>query len=202
MGLTIHGVGAHGASPIRGWTILAGAHFVTAVQSILSRNLCPHDQAVVSVTSFQAGQTVNVIPETAELLGTVRHYTPEVRELVTRRLREIVAGTEATFGVRCRFSLDPVVPACRNHPEPLEALRNAAGRVLGRQRLTNMRPSLGAEDFGLYTERVPGAIFHLGCANQDLGIVHKLHSPHFDLDEAALPLGVEIFLAAIQDYLG
>jgi len=198
----IQGRGAHGASPhLACDPVLAGAHLVTALQSVISRDLDPTDSGVVSVGIFQAGSAANVIPDSARIEGTVRSFKDEVRELIKRRIGELAHGLEAGFGVNCDYRFKDGVPPCRNDETVSRDLYRASARVLEEKDLFWLEPKTGAEDFALFTQRVSGAIMRLGCSNPERGITHPLHSPHFDIDEAVLPIGVEVFTQAVLDYL-
>jgi len=191
--LIIQGKGVHGAYPHEGIDpILAGSHFVTAVQSIVSRNVGPIDSAVVTVGQFQAGTAPNIIPDQVLLTGTVRTFKPEVRDRIIGRLTEIASGLEKSFGVRSDYRFREGVPVCTN---------DAAAEVLGRENVHYMIPQMGGEDFGLFTQKTPGTFMRIGVKNPEKGIVHKGHSPHFDVDEASLVAGVEVFTEAIRAYL-
>jgi len=200
--LSITGRGAHGAKPHFSIDpILAGAHFVTAVHSIVSRNLDPTQTAVISIGQFTAGSTANVIPESAYLQGTIRTFSEPVRETIIRRLKELAASLEPGFGVQAELDYQEGVPACVNDPAVSQALYDASVKVIGEQNVFWLNPQTGGEDFALFVQRCPGSIMRIGCANPEAGIDKPLHSPHFDMDEEALVVGVEIFKQAMRDYL-
>jgi amidohydrolase len=195
--------GVHGSSPEKGRDpIVAGAALIQAAQTIVSRNLDPTDAGVVSFGEFQAGSAPNVIPPTARISGTIRSFKPEVRETLIRRLQELCRGMGEALGVTMTFTLKEGVPACRNAPEVSEAFFDSAARVLGESNLRWLEPKCGGEDFAFMARQAPGAIIRLGCRGASQGFIHPLHSPLFDMDEAVLPLGVEIFCRAVEDYLG
>lgn len=197
--LDIQGRGGHGARPEECIDpLVAGAHFVTQAQSIVSRNIHPTDSAVVTVGRFSAGDAANVIPDTAHLQGSIRALTDGARETVIRRLGELAAALEPAFGVTCRFALHPGVPVLRNHPPSAALLLSAARAVLGSRHAAYLPPIMASEDFSFFTEQRPGAIMRLGCANPARGPVHMLHSPRFDIDEAVLGIGVDIFFEAVR----
>jgi amidohydrolase len=200
--LTIVGKGVHGARPHDGIDpIVAGAHFVSALQSIVGRNVDPLDSAVISVGQFQAGTAPNIIPNEALLTGTVRTFKTEVRDLVMGRLQALAESLGGAFQVKADYRFLPGVPSTINDEAVAADLHAAAVGVLGPENVTYLRPKMGGEDFGLFTQQVPGAFMRLGCANAERGITHKGHSPYFDVDERALPIGVEIMAAAIRTYL-
>jgi amidohydrolase len=200
--LIIQGKGIHGAYPHNGIDpIVAGAHFVTALQSIVGRNVDPLDAAVISVGQFTAGTAPNIIPDQALLRGTVRTFTLEVRALVRERLQDMAESLQKSFRVAVDYRFIPGVPSTINDETVAADLYAAAVSVLGAENVGYLTPKMGGEDFGLFTQVVPGAFMRLGCANEARGITAKGHSPHFDVDETSLPIGVEIMVEAIRAYL-
>ncbi len=201
--LEILGKGSHGGRPEEGIDpIVAGSYFVTHVQSILGRNIKPTEAAVISVGKFRAGDVGNVIPEKAQLEGTIRTLSEVTRKTVFQRLQEIVSALEKTFLVTCRFNLHEGIPPCVNDDEVAAFLYQVSESVLGPDKVEYLPPIMGAEDFGFFTRECPGAIMRLGCSNKEKGLVYPLHSPHFDIDEEVLEIGVAIFYEAIERYLG
>ena len=201
--LAIKGKGVHGAYPHSGIDpIVAGAHFVSSVQTIVGRNIDPTDSAVVTVGQFQAGTAPNIIPEQALLTGTVRAFKDEVREMIMLRLTEIAESLEKAFKVEVDYEYIEGVPIVTNDKTVTAEFFETAVKILGEENVYYMEPQMGGEDFGLYTQRVPGTFMRIGCRNPEKGIVHKGHSPYFDVDEASLAIGVEIFTEAVRAYLG
>jgi len=201
--IDVQGRGVHGASPEKGRDpIVAGAALVQAAQTIVSRNLDPIDVGVISFGEFHAGSAPNVIPPAARICGTIRSFKPEVRDTLIRRLQELSRGMGEALGVTMAFTLTEGVPACRNDPKVSEAFFASAARVVGEGNLRWLEPKCGGEDFAFMARQAPGAIIRLGCRGASQGFIHPLHSPLFDMDEAVLPLGVEIFCRAVEDYLG
>jgi amidohydrolase len=201
--IEVQGRGVHGSSPEKGRDpIVAGATLVQAAQTIVSRNLDPTDVGVISFGEFLAGSAPNVIPPVARLSGTIRSFKPEVRDTLIRRLQELSRGFGEALGVTMTFTLKEGVPACRNDPEVSAAFCDSAARVVGEGNLRWLEPKCGGEDFAFMAAKAPGAIIRLGCRDASGRFIHPLHSPHFDMDEAVLPLGVEIFCRAVKDYLG
>ena len=200
--LVIQGKGVHGALPNEGIDpIVAGAHFVAALQTVVARDVDPLEAAVISVGQFSAGTAPNIIPGTARLAGTVRTFKTEVRDLVMRRLQGMAESLRASFRVEVDYRFIPGVSSVRNDEMVTADLYQAAVKVLGPENVTYLSPKMGGEDFGLFTERVPGAFMRLGSANPARGLVHKGHSPHFDVDEQSLPIGVEVITQAVRAYL-
>jgi len=200
--LVVKGRGAHGGRPHQGLDpIVAGAHFVTALQSVVGRNIDPLQAAVITVGRFWAGQAVNVIPEEAELGGTIRALKQPVRERLWQRIGEIARGIEQTFQVSCELTMVEGYPPCVNDEEVSSFLYEVSAEVLGPDKVEYMPPSTGAEDFAYFALERPGAMMRLGCGNEARGLTHPLHSPYFDLDEEVLSIGVQIFSRAVQRFL-
>ena len=197
--LCIKGKGAHGARPSEGIDpIVAGAYFITAVQSIISRNVPPTDTAVITVGRFAAGSAPNVIPEEARLEGTIRAFRAEIRDQVIERLREIILGIEGSFGVSCSFDFHEGMPACINDEHVSGFLYDVASHMLGSEKVKYLPPVTGSEDFALFALERPSALIRLGCGNAEKGLVAPLHSPRFDVDEGVLMIGVRVFVEAIR----
>ena len=200
--LNITGRGTHGARPEDGNDpIVAGAHFVTTIQSIVARNIKPTDAAVVTVGKFTSGDVSNVIPETAQLQGSIRALSAEVRQQLIERLQEIAAGLGKTFGVDSQFILHEGVPPLENDIEVADFLFEISKDVLGEENVSYRPPAMGSEDFSYFTEERPSAIMRLGCSNSEKDLVRSLHSPYFDIDEKVLEVSVAIFTEAIVRYL-
>ena len=200
--LTITGKGGHGARPEECIDpIVAGAHFITQVQSIVSRNIKAQDAAVITVGKFTAGVASNVIPETAVLEGTLRALEKSVRTRLIERIKDLSEGIEKPFGVKTDFILHEGVPTGLNDATVSADLFKAAAKIVGEKNVAYIPPVMGAEDFAYFTQARPGAMVRLGCANKAKGIVFPLHSPRFDIDEKVLDIGVAIFYEAIKQYL-
>jgi len=200
--MTIHGKGGHGSRPdLAVDPILAGAHFVTSIQAIVSRNISPMETGVISVGKFQAGTASNIIPDQAMIEGTVRTFTTDNRELIMDRLAEAAKGLEKIFRVKTDYEFIDGVPSAYNDETVSADLFEAAVKFLGENHAVYLQPATGGEDFALYTQQVPGSFMRIGCTNSDKGINGPAHSPYFDLDEGALVVGVEIFTELIKAYL-
>jgi amidohydrolase len=200
--LTITGKGAHGGKPDEGIDpIVAGASFVMQIQSIIGRNIKPTDTAVITVGKFIGGDVPNAIPESVILDGTIRALSDETRAFLIQRLREVATGIEKTFRVTCDLDVQEGVPGCCNDEGVAESLLKASASVLGEENIFSLIASTGAEDFAYFSMACPSAIMRLGCSNESKGIVSPLHSPHFDIDETVLEIGVHIFVKAIVTFL-
>lgn len=202
--LSVTGKGAHGGRPNEGVDpIVAGAYFVTSLQSIVSRNVNPMESAVVTVGKFCAGRAGNVIPETAELEGTLRALSDGVRKTLIERLHELKEGMEKSFRVSAQLQFLDSVPVCINDRGVTEFVEEVASRLLGPENVLYLEPSMGAEDFALFAQRRPSSIIRLGCARKDgpRAAYTPLHSPRFDIDETCLGVGVQLFAECARRYL-
>ncbi len=159
------------------------------------------DCGVISAGVFQAGTASNVIPATARLKGTIRSHRVDVREMLFSRLQEIAAGLEPMFGVRAAIQFKEGVPPNVNNLEVSQFLAAAGEKVLGKENVLLLPPSMGGEDFALFTEQIPGAMIRIGSGNEAEGKNQPLHSPYFDIDERSLVHGVEVFVQAVKSYL-
>lgn len=196
--LTIIGTGSHGGRPHQGKDpVLAGAHWVTAVQSVASRAADPVDSAVVSVGSFIAGDAHNVIPAKAVLSGTTRAIGEGMVELIRKRMFQVTEAVATMFEVECELEFIDSFPPCINSRRVSRIMHEVAQEVLGRDRSEYMKPSTGAEDFAYFALERPSAIVRLGCGREGRPF-HPLHSPYFDIDERVLSEGVKLFTGAVR----
>ncbi|MFH1143431.1 MAG: M20 family metallopeptidase [Candidatus Eisenbacteria bacterium] len=199
----IRGKGGHGASPHEGIdSILAAAHLILALQSIVSRNVDPVQSAVISIGKIQGGTVMNALAEEVVLDGTQRAFTPEVRDLCTRRVKEVAAGIDATLGTRTAVEYVARYPALVNDPEMSRRAHEQVAAVLGPGRVITDFQIMGGEDMSFFLDMVPGCFLFLGSGNPAKGSDWPHHNPHFNLDEDALVLGVEILLRLTEGFVG
>ena len=193
--IEIEGRGAHAARPHESVdTIVVACAIVQAVQSIVARNVDPLDAAVVSITMIQAGFTDNVLPQTALLVGTARTLRPETRDLVERRLGEIVEGTAALHGARATLTYRRDYPVVVNHARETDFAAKVAAEVAGRDKVeTNMLPMMGGEDFAFMLEQRPGAFIFAG--NGDSA---GLHNPAYNFNDELIPAGVSYWARLVE----
>ena len=197
----IFGKGGHGAIPHQTVdTIAIGAQVVTALHTIVSRNVNPLDSAVISIGKFVAGNAFNVIAPRAEMWGTVRCFSKEMAEWLPRRIEQVVDGICQAHGATYAVDYHPLYPAVHNDAEIAELVKQSAIAVLGDAARTVPEMTMGGEDMSFFLEAVPGCYFFLGSANAEAGLNYPHHHPRFNFDEAALGIGVEIFLQAIERY--
>lgn len=193
--ITIEGKGGHAAIPNAGIDpVVAGSAVVMALQTIVSRNISPLDSAVITIGSFQAGTTHNVIPPVARLMGTVRTFTPEVRERVRERMDRIVSDVASGYGCRATVSWLEGTPAVNNDPAMADLMRQAAARI--DMPVLEPIPTMGGEDFAEYQRRVPGCFVWMGT-----GCPEGWHHPRFTVDESVIHRASALFAQAAVDAL-
>jgi len=190
--IRVTGKGGHGAIPDAAIDpIVAASAIVGALQTVVSRNTSPLESAVVSVCRLQAGATWNVIPDHAELEGTVRAFDYEVRRRIPERIRRVAEGVAAGFGASAELVWTEGQAFVNNDPALADLMARAA-EELG-LRVVEARPTTAGEDFSVYQERVPGCFIWMGTSGTE-----EWHHPKFTLDEDALPLGAALFARAAE----
>ena len=195
--IRIEGLGGHAARPHKCIdSVLVGAQLVTALQSIVSRTVDPLDSAVISVCEFHAGNARNVIPQIAELKGTVRTLMPEVRDLVERRVREVVAGVAQQTGATIDLVYERGYPVTVNHPEQTDIATRIASDVAGAANVHAVPPMMGAEDFAYMLEARPGAFIFVG--NGDSA---GLHHPAYNFNDEAIVYGTSYWVKLVENTL-
>jgi amidohydrolase len=200
--IVVHGRGGHGGLPQRAHDpIVAAAHLVTALQSIVSREVSPLSAAVVTLGSIHGGEAFNVIPDSVTLTGTIRTFDAALRGSMPERLQRIAGGIATALGCRAEVDVRAGNPAVVNDAGVAEIARRAAVRVVGEALVVSPEPTMGGEDMALYFERVPGCFVFVGSANPERGLSESHHSPRFDFDEDALLVGCEFLVQAAQEAL-
>ncbi|MBZ8132937.1 M20 aminoacylase family protein [Afifella sp. IM 167] len=191
----IEGKGGHAAKPHGGVDpVMVGSQIVNALQTIVSRNVDPLANAVVSVTTFHAGDAFNVTPQRAVLTGTARTLDEAMRDLVERRMGEIVAAIGSAFGATARFRYLRNYPVTANHPEQTDKAVAVAQAVVGEAHVDpDTVPMMGAEDFSFMLEARPGAFIFIG--NGDSA---GLHSPDYDFDDGAIAYGASYWGSLVE----
>jgi len=201
--IEITGKGGHGAHPYLAVDpVVVSAHIITAVQSIVSRNVNPLDSAVVSLCSMQAGDplAMSVIPPSATLVGTVRTFRAEVQDQVEARIKHLAQSVAEGFGASADVSYERVYPATVNsEAEALLAARVASDLVGTENMLSKLEPSMGAEDFSFMLEQCPGAYLRIGQGGAAGGCF--LHNTNYDFNDEILPLGAALLVELARTYL-
>jgi amidohydrolase len=195
---TITGKGGHAATPERTIDpVTVGALTVNALQTVVSRNVGARDTAVVSVGMLRSGDTFNVIPDTAELQGTIRTYDPDVRETVLRRVREIIEGTAAMMGAQAELELKALTPALVNDEEVTALVQDVIRELWGEDALNTTERTMGSEDAAFFLREVPGCYIFVGSGFADREPPPH-HNPRFDIDERALVNGTAVLVASLR----
>jgi hippurate hydrolase len=203
---TVRGRGGHASAPFLALDpITAAAELIIAMQLMVTRTVDALDPAVLTIARVTAGTTNNIIPETAELEGTLRTLSETVRADVQGRIRQVAAGIAAAHGVEIDVLIDPGFPVTINDPAFTDLVREVAGELAGSDATIEMdAPIMGAEDFSYVLQRVPGMMAFLGArpAGQDLATAPMNHSNVVVFDEAAMPLGAATYAAVALRHLG
>ena len=196
----IIGKGGHGSTPHKVVDpIFLSGHVILALHGIVSRQLNPYDPAVISIGSIQGGHTDTVIPEEVNLMGTIRFLTPEVQEKIHTEIKKALEITRS-LGGDYELAIIEGYPPMHNHPEIVELFKTVVSDLLGEDKIVPPDPSMGAEDFGYFLEKTPGAMFLLGCKIE--GDERRHHDPRFDIDEKCLPIGAAILVETALRLLG
>ncbi|WP_374325759.1 M20 aminoacylase family protein [Azonexus sp.] len=199
-GFEIHvrGHGCHAAMPHQGIdAIVTGAQLVQALQTVVSRTLHPCDAAVVSVTQFHAGEAWNIIPEEVVMRGTIRSFKPEVQESIERAIERLCSGIAAANGAQISVRFEHRYPPTVNSPAEAKFCQQVAAEVFGAERvLTDILPSMGAEDFAYMLREKPGCYVWLGNGPGTGGCT--LHNPHYDFNDQLLTLGVAYWAQLVR----
>ncbi|KAB3528820.1 M20 metallopeptidase family protein [Alkaliphilus serpentinus] len=192
IGIKVKGTSSHGAYPHGGHdSIVIAAHIISALQTIIARDVDPRDSAVISLGTISGGAQNNILAEMVEMGGTVRTINPTTREMVLKRVQEVVTGVATSLGGEGHLNIEEGYIALINHDPLVKLVEENSIEFLGKENTINIsKVSLGVEDFAYFTEALPGVFFVLGSGNPDKGIVHCGHTQHFDIDEDCLKIGV------------
>jgi amidohydrolase len=197
--IEITGKGGHGAHPYLAVDpVLVAAHIITAVQSIVSRNVRAIDSAVLSLCAMQAGDmgAFSVVPDKATLVGTVRSFRPEVQDLVEKRLHEVCSGVALGLGASVHVNYERIYPATINTPDEARFAADVAQKMVGHEHVDrSMDPSMGAEDFSFMLQVKPGAYLRLGQGGEGSCF---LHNTRYDFNDDVLPLGAALHAGLIE----
>jgi hippurate hydrolase len=196
--IDIEGRGGHAARPhLAVDAVVAGAAIITNIQSIVSRNVDPLKSAVISICMFQAGNTDNVLPQTVQLRGTARSFDPDIRNLIEKRLREVVEGTASALGAKATLTYTRNYPVLSNHPRETDFAASVAKEVAGDRHVdTDLPPMMGAEDFSFMLNARPGAFIWIG--NGDSA---GLHHPAYNFNDEAIPFGASYWVRLVEKAL-
>jgi amidohydrolase len=190
----IIGKGGHGSTPQKVIDpILISGHVILAIHNIISRRIWPFDPAVISIGSIHGGQVDNVIPEEVKLTGTIRFLTSKVQKQIRTEIQRAMEIAK-TLGGDYELEIVEGYPPMNNHPEVLEHLRTVITDLIGKDKIVDSEPDMGAEDFGFIIRDIPGAMFYLGCKIE--GDSRRHHDSKFDINEDCMPIGAAILSSA------
>ncbi len=191
--ISVKGKGGHAAAPnLTTDTLLVAAQMVVALQQVISRNRDPHQPSVLSITSIQGGHTTNVIPSEVKMMGTFRAMDEGWRFQAHELIRNIVEGIAQSMGAEVDLHIDVGYPSVYNNEGLHEKAKAVAKDYLGSARVEETELRMGAEDFGYYSQQIPGCFYRLGVMNKERGIVSGVHTPTFNIDESAIETGMAI----------
>ena len=200
----IFGKGGHGAIPHQTIdSVVVAAQIVTALQTIVARNVDPIDSAVVTVGELHAGTANNVIADTANMGGTVRYFNPDFAGFFHQRIEQIIAGICQSHGANYHLDYWSLYPPVINDRNMAELVESVAEKVVETPMgIVPECQTMGGEDMSLFLQEVPGCYFFLGSANPEKNLAYPHHHPRFDFDETVLQMGVEIFVRCVEKFFG
>jgi amidohydrolase len=200
--IMVKGVGGHAARPHMSVdSTVVASQILLLLQTIVSREIDPFEQAVITFGMLHAGAAANVIPDSAVLHGTVRTYAPAVRDHIEKRIKEIATGIGMAMRAEVQVAYLRGYPALHNDETMAEIVREAATVVLGAENVFQRKPGMGGEDMAFVAQKVPTCMFNLGIANPEQGKIFAPHHPRFDIDEDAMATGVKVMVASALKYL-
>ena len=189
--ITIKSKGGHAAAPhLTADTILIASHLIVALQQVISRNRNPHNPSVLSITSVQGGHTTNVIPSEVKLMGTFRAMDETWRFEAHKIIRKLATELVHSMGAEIDLHIDVGYPTVYNNENLNENTRKVAEQYMGADHVETTELRMGAEDFGYYSQLIPGCFYRLGVMNAEKGIVSGVHTPTFNIDERAIETGM------------
>lgn len=201
--IIVCGKDGHAARPHEGIdAIVITSHIVMALQSIVSRNIDPVNSVVVTLGTISGGTRGNIIADRVKLTGTMRTLDPDTRELVIKRIEDIVTQIAEAMGGKARCIIKKGYPALVNTDEIIDIVKDSGEGVLGADNVTLLKtPRLGGEDFAYFAKAAPSAFYRLGCGNAEKGIIHGAHSSLFDIDEDCLVFGTALQVQNVLTFL-
>ncbi|HLH71580.1 MAG TPA: M20 family metallopeptidase [Candidatus Dormibacteraeota bacterium] len=200
--VTIDGRGGHASRPHQAVDpVVVAAQVVCALQTLVGREVPPTEAAVLTLGRISAGTAPNVIPDRAELQGTIRAYRDDLMQEMERRLEEVASGVAEALRASARVDIHMRYPPTVNDPAMAELLAGAACAVLGPEAVLEAEPEMAAEDFSFVLQRVPGAMLRLGVRSPEWPEPRPVHTARFELDESALPIGVAVLAEVALEFL-
>lgn len=200
--IKVHGLGGHGATPhLTVDSLVTASQLVLNLQQIVSRRVDPLKPAVITVGSFHSGNAFNVIPDTAELKGTVRTFDEDVRDFIEKEMGRVVEKTCEQAGAKATYNFMRGYPALYNHADETRRVESITRQLFGENSVQTMEPIMGGEDFAYYLQEVPGTFFFVGGGNPAIEATYPHHHPKFDVDERAIFSTGCIFISSVLHYL-
>lgn len=189
--ITIRSKGGHAAAPhLTADTLLIASHLVVSLQQVISRNNNPLSPSVLSICSMQGGHTTNVIPSEVKMMGTFRAMDETWRKKAHELIRKLAVGLVESMGAEIDLHIDVGYPTVDNDPALTGNAWALAEEYMGKENVSETEMRMGAEDFGYYTQVIPGCFYRLGVRNTEKGIIHNVHTPLFNIDERAIETGM------------
>ena len=201
--IIVSGKGGHGGLPHKAIDpIVTAASIITSAQTIISRNVSPLENAVVSFGSIQGGSTFNVIPNSVRLTGTIRTFDLNIRKNIFDRLEKIIYSISESMGCHASFRIDEVTPAVINDSNVISVLKRVCAEQLPGFSLDDNFRTMGSEDFSLFLNQIHGCFFFVGSANSEKNLIFGHHHPRFDFDENVFPIAVSCLLGMVEKISG
>lgn len=201
--LVVHGLSGHGAYPESGRdAIVCAAEIITALQTLVSRNLSPLSSAVLSIGTIEGGRASNIICDEVTMKGTLRTANAEIRAMMKQRITEVAQGVAQAMGCTADVRIQPGYNALVNDLTEAERVHQVGARLFGADHmLEKAEPSMGAEDFSFFSDEAPGAFYHIGCVREDELPAPPLHSCDFHIDERCMAVGMAMHIAMALEFL-
>lgn len=200
--IEIQGKGGHGASPHESIDpVVIGSQLILNLQQIVSRRVDPLQPAVLTIGSFQSGSTYNVIPDTAQILGTVRTFSEETRTDIEQAMQQMIQHTVEGAGATVQFTYRRGYPSVWNDPAETKRVETIAKQLVGNERVVRVPPQMGGEDFAYYLQRIPGNFVGIGGGNSEINATYPHHHPMFDVDERSMLQIGKLFVSLVAEHL-
>lgn len=194
--LKVQGASSHGAEPHKGIdSILATSHLITQLHSIISRNIDPFEQGVITIGTIHGGEARNIVAQEVSIKGTMRAFDDDVYQLMKSRMSDVIKGIELSFNVDISYEIMDLYPVVYNDPKIVSFVEEHLD-----ENYAYIKPLMASEDFAFYQKKVPGMFIMLGTKNEEKGFIHPLHSCYFNFDESVLLRGVELYTTIAKAY--
>lgn len=194
--VTFTGKGGHGAVPHTAIDpMIPAANLIMALQTIVSREIDPADTAVISVGLLSSGDAFNIIPETSKLIGNTRSFTDETHDALAEKIRRVADGIAATYRCKAETVINVLYPSVINHPGCADVLRESAVSIVGEENVEPAPVYMVSEDFSYFQRKVPGVFYFVGSGAAETKTNYPHHSPNFNVDDRAIPVGISVMSA-------